>query len=207
MGRRQPAVSEPEVDRTGLVAALASYKEAKQARTSLSRPDPEVERRVWKAAADALRICASSAQGELVPGELASDLAQALETILAGRWPDELEAARKRLPDLPGGQRARYIEDAVRYLVACREGVVRGLTFDQAVAEVLDEYEVSRGTVMRWLKTVTADGSSGARLLAIPANELPDDLVGRDLATRIDIIMRRSGYAFRRWPRIAGALV
>jgi hypothetical protein len=187
--------------------ALAKYKEAKQARTSLTRPDPEVERRVWKAAADALRVCAGSDQSEAVPAELAQDLARVLDAVIAGRWPEELEAARKRLPDLPGGQRARYVEDAVRYLVACREGIMRGLTFDEAIADVVDEYEVSRGTVMRWLKTVTGDRSSGARLLAIPPNEIPDDLVGRDLATRIDLIMRRSGYAFRRWPRIAGALV
>jgi hypothetical protein len=207
MGRRQAAVAAPDAVRAELVAALTKYKEAKQARSSLTRPDPDVERKLWKAAADALRVCASSAESAPVPGELASDLARALDTVLAGRWPDELEAARKRLPDLPGGQRARYVEDAVRYLVACREGVIRSLTFDEAIADVVDEYEVSRGTVMRWLKTVTGDRSSGARLLAIPPNEVPDDLVGRDLATRIDIIMRRSGYAFRRWPRIAGALV
>lgn len=207
MGRRQPAVAVPDPVRPDVQLALAKYKEAKQARTSLTRPDPEVERRVWKAAADALRVCAGSDQSEAVPAELAQDLARVLDAVIAGRWPEELEAARKRLPDLPGGQRARYVEDAVRYLVACREGIMRGLTFDEAIADVVDEYEVSRGTVMRWLKTVTGDRSSGARLLAIPPNEIPDDLVGRDLATRIDLIMRRSGYAFRRWPRIAGALV
>ena len=105
---------------------------------------------------------------------------------------------------------ARLIREARqlgRYGIAGCEPVLDYPRLLERVAEVVDEYEVSRGTVMRWLKTVTADGSSGARLLAIPPNELPDDLVGRDLATRIDIIMRRSGYAFRRWPRIGGALV
>ncbi len=195
-----------ETVRADLSAALHRYKEAKRARGEFARPDGEVERGVWRAAVDALRVCARSEASEGVPAELATDLARVLESVIGGSWPEELKAARRRRPDLPGGQRAHYVEDAVRYLVACREGIIRGLTLDQAVAEVADEYEVSAATVGKWMKTVTGDWRTGARLLGSLPYEVPEDLIGRDLATRIDAIMRRSGYGFRRWPRLEKSL-
>jgi len=183
--------------------AYRRYEAARQARAGYARPDRDVERRLWQAAADLLRAHGEGgdAAGPL-PADVAAEIADVLERLVRGEWPQELKALHRRGGALPGGQKARYVDDAVRYVCACRENIIAGVTVEQAVAEVADEYEVSPATVGDWLGAHHDIAAGGEDLVEIGADAVPDDLREADPATRLDALMRRSGYYFRIWPRL-----
>jgi hypothetical protein len=182
-----------EMERRAEDEAFDRYRAAKKARSRYAHPDRELERGLWQAAADVLRAHGEADEVERFPRELATDLASLLEALVHGEWPQELKVLQRRGPVLPGGQKARYIEDAIRFITACEQDIISEMTIDQAIEEVMYEYEVSAATVRDWLEGCRVDS---------PPDDVPADLAEEAPAARLDALMRRSGYYFRIWPRL-----
>jgi hypothetical protein len=185
-----------------VAAARDRFRAAIEARSECATPDRSTERRVWQASLDALRAYDRDDSSEPFPPEIAAEIANAIEEILQGQLPERLKVLQGRRRTVPGGQKARYVEDAVRYILACRERIIPDMNVEQGIKEVAFEYEISASTAAGWYDAARSSQIEVRALADEVPHDLPADLASAEPAKRLDALMRRSGYYYRIWPRL-----